>query len=400
MTTLEAHFDFLDLQAYVSRVLGNAKAIRQVYRMHGGAQKVVYRIDCADGSACVLYVWDLEKNYFQEEILLDGPDERAFGGDSFERANRCLSALGIRTPALYDLNRERSKRYPFDYALVEYVAGPKAEHYLGHPDAATRERVFGALGDMLARMHGTERAWCGKPDCPDLIPGAGADANAGASAGTGAVAGAGTDASADASVSADSDANVMAVVGADAGANSKGRASAEACHMRMLANVKPQLAYAAAHMARIGEFHARLLEHLESLAARIAPRGRYGLIHGELGPDHVLVNDRHEPYLIDIEGAEFMDIEHEHSFLEFRFGEDYRYLRREGLDADRMAFYRFRHHLSLIAGGLKLLHRGFPDQAFARGLADHHAACALRSIEVQGGGRKGGRPGGLREMEG
>ena len=55
---------------------------------------------------------------------------------------------------------------------------------------------------------------------------------------------------------------------------------------------------------------------LHELESRIDSRKRYGFIHGELGPDHVLVTDRLEPYLIDIEGAQFFDIEHEHTFLE------------------------------------------------------------------------------------
>jgi hypothetical protein len=46
-----------------------------------------------------------------------------------------------------------------------------------------------------------------------------------------------------------------------------------------------------------------------------------GFIHGELGPDHILVNESLTPFLIDIEWAMFFDIEHEHSFLELRFGD-------------------------------------------------------------------------------
>ena len=55
-------------------------------------------------------------------------------------------------------------------------------------------------------------------------------------------------------------------------------------------------------------------------------------LYMELGPDHVLINDKLEPYLIDIEGTEFFDIEHEHSFLQFRFGDYYRYLKNDTLD--------------------------------------------------------------------
>lgn len=96
----------------------------------------------------------------------------------------------------------------------------------------------------------------------------------------------------------------------------------------------------------------------------------------------MIVTDQLEPCLIDIEGAEFYDIEHEHSFLEMRFGEYYRYLNDVPLDENRKLFYKFHHHLSLISGGLKLVHRGFPDQQLAQGIADHHTDCALQFIEA------------------
>ncbi len=150
------------------------------------------------------------------------------------------------------------------------------------------------------------------------------------------------------------------------------------CHLLKMENAKVQLSYASQHIDSIRANQSKLLDTLYELESRIEPRNRYGFIHGELGPDHVLVNENLEPYLIDIEGAAFFDIEHEHTFLEIRFRDYYRYLKNDSLDHDRMLFYRFHHHISLTSGGLKLLHRGFPDQQFAKGLADHHSRCALR----------------------
>jgi hypothetical protein len=146
-------------------------------------------------------------------------------------------------------------------------------------------------------------------------------------------------------------------------------------------NAKRELAYASQHIGSIGANQSKLLDIMYELESRIEPRSRYGFIHGELGPDHVLINANLEPYLIDIEGAGFFDIEHEHSFLEFRFGDFYRYLMKDTLDPHRMLFYRFHHHIGLTAGGLQLIHRGYPDQQFAKGIADHHSRCALRFIE-------------------
>lgn len=84
--------------------------------------------------------------------------------------------------------------------------------------------------------------------------------------------------------------------------------------------------------------------------------------------------------MIDIEGAMFYDIEYEHSFLELRFGEHYRYLKNENLDRNRMLFYKLYHHISCTAGGLKLLHRGHPNKKLAKEIADYNYRSALKFI--------------------
>lgn len=321
---ITCHLDQDDLQDYMGKVFGTDYIVAHVSKMHGGAQKVVYKIDCSNGFSCVLYVWDLSMNYFEEEIANDDRNEQSYGSDLFETNNKYLTQHGIQTPALYNLNKERS-RYPFDYALVEYIDGHKAETYFHHSDSRAQDKVFQRLGDMLSSMHTNERHIFGK-------------------------------------------------------LNHSGINLENAHHMQM-ENAKMQLSFASQHMESIGSNQSKLLDILYELESRIKPRTQYGFIHGELGPDHVLVNDKLEPFLIDIEGAMFFDIEHEHSFLEFRFGDFYRYLKKDMLDPHRMLFYRFHHHISLTSGGLKLLQRGFPDQQFAKDLADHHSRCAMGFIE-------------------
>lgn len=142
-----------------------------------------------------------------------------------------------------------------------------------------------------------------------------------------------------------------------------------------------QLSYASEYIDVIRRNQGKLLDMLYNLESKIEPRSRYGYIHGELGPNHVLVTDQLEPCLIDIEGAGFYDIEHEHSFMEFRFGDFYRYLKNDNLDVNRKLFYQYHHHLSLISAGLKLVHRGYPDQQTAKGITDYHTRRALQFIE-------------------
>ncbi|MFC5528195.1 phosphotransferase family protein [Cohnella yongneupensis] len=315
----EAHLTSEQLQNYVAKVFGAGYRVEGIARLHGGAQKVVYKIDCTNGFSCVLYVWDLSQNYFKEDILNEPAFQQSYGGGLFAMNNRYLRQRGIRTPELYDMNRDRDW-HAFDYALVEYVHGQKAQAYF-QEETTVRHELFQRVGDMLSEMHAIERDVYGAADY--------------------------------------------------SGSNDK------PCYELQREHAKMSLEYASRHMVSVRDNYSRLLDKLDELEAAIQPRSHYGLIHGELGPDHILVDDQLQPYLIDIEGAGYFDIEHEHSFLGIRFGEYYRYLENNNLDTNRMAFYRYCHHLSLTSGGLKLLHRNFPDQSFAKGLADYHSRCAF-----------------------
>ena len=155
---ITCHLDQADLQDYMGKVFGTGYLVASVSKMHGGAQKVVYKIDCSNGFSCVLYVWDLTMNYFQEEIANKDINEQSYGSDLFELNNNYLTQHGIQTPSLYDLNKERN-RYPFDYALVEYLDGHKAEVYFNHSDSRVQDKVFQRLGDMLTGMHTNKRQY-------------------------------------------------------------------------------------------------------------------------------------------------------------------------------------------------------------------------------------------------
>jgi hypothetical protein len=155
------------------------------------------------------------------------------------------------------------------------------------------------------------------------------------------------------------------------------RASGDSCEQLVLARADEDLAEAAERDPRIGSAAASLHERLQELAARVAPRTRHGLIHGELGPDHVLVDASGHPVLIDVEGLMFFDVEWEHVFLELRFGDQYPVLSRPGLDPARLGLYRLAMRLSLVAGPLRLLDGDFPHPTLMREIAEHNAKEAL-----------------------
>jgi hypothetical protein len=137
--------------------------------------------------------------------------------------------------------------------------------------------------------------------------------------------------------------------------NVGGGADVRSCEEVVLERALGDLADAATRVEPMGEARDRLGEAVNELSAAVRPRADYRLIHGELGPDRVPVDDQGEPVLIDIEGLMFFDVEWEHTFLQLRFGEHDRWFRRGHLDEARMRFYRLAMHLSLVAGPLRLL---------------------------------------------
>lgn len=87
---------------------------------------------------------------------------------------------------------------------------------------------------------------------------------------------------------------------------SQNKTSLEKCYQLQLINAKINLDYACENIKKIEESRSKLLDKLYELESMIKPRSCYSFIHGELGPDHIIVNDKLEPYLIDIEGADFL----------------------------------------------------------------------------------------------
>jgi hypothetical protein len=140
------------------------------------------------------------------------------------------------------------------------------------------------------------------------------------------------------------------------------------------------LAESAARVDEIAAAADRLETALRERHATIGPRDSHSLIHGELGPDHVLVDADDNPVIIDIEGVMYLDVEWEHVFLRLRFGDDYRHLAVDDLDPDRLRFYRLAQYLSLVEGPLRILDGDFPHPAHMRAIADGNIRNALREL--------------------
>jgi hypothetical protein len=329
--------DQLAAAAHAAR--GAGRRLIGASRLRGGSKKGVYRLTFNDATTAIAYVWaDAENSWPGEQISgaekLADPLSPASGLDLFEAAHRCLESLGIRTPRVWLIDRSQ-RYYPADIAVVEDVPGESLEGLLRRrPRDATE--TLERLARTLERMHKHRAPGFGKVA---LIEGGGA---------------------------------------------APYRSCEQVVHERALGD----LAEAAARDARIMDVRDRLEDTIHALAAAVRPRSEYGLIHGELGPDHVLVDRSGDPVLIDIEGLMYFDVEWEHAYLRMRFGEQYRRLREDGLDERRLAFYPLAMRLSLVAGPLRLLDGGFPDRDAMMKIAEHNLRQVL-AFPPEGGRRDG-----------
>jgi hypothetical protein len=309
--------------------LGGGRRLETVERVAGGSKKGVYRLVMDDATTAIAYLWDSAENYWpaaEGDDDLTDPFSPGCGLGLFQAAHARLDALGVRVPTIRLIDGD-GRHGPADLAIVEDLPGESLEKLLARdPDAAAP--VMARLAESLRAMRCHRAPAYGK----------------------------------------------VAVV--DGGGTSRGRS----CEEVVLGRALRDLAEAASRDPRIAAARDRLQERLLVLAAAVRPRAEYAVVHGELGPDHVLVDVDGNPVAIDIEGLMYFDVEWEHVFLRIRLHDAYQRLAADGLDEDRLALYMLAQRLSLTAGPLRLLDGDFPDRAFMAGIAEHNLKQALELL--------------------
>jgi hypothetical protein len=323
--------------------LGSRCPVASVTRLAGGSKKGVYRLGCSGGFSAVLYVWSAAEDFWPASGGGGGGADagvfaHASGLGLFSAASQRLTEAGVRVPLVY-LTDASQALYPADIALVEDVGGGTLEELLA-ADPSAAAPVMERLGEMLRPMWGRRAARVGKvADVPEFGDSA---------------------------------------TGAPEALGSVGPSSERIVLERALG----QLAGAADRVPSVASVRPRLDETLRALAASVRPRASYGLIHGELGPDHVSLDDRGQPVVVDIEGAMYFDVEWEHAFLRLRFGRDYEWLRVSGLDQHRLSLYALALDLSLIEGPLRLLDGDYPDREEMLAIAGWAVGRVLRTANA------------------
>ena len=319
----------------VRAAFGGARRLVGVERLRGGTRKGVFRLHLDDDSSVVLYRWSAAENYWPDETRpadpLDPANPFAAGeGPQLFLANqRLLSELGVPTPRVLLLDPGH-ELLPDDFALVSDGVGGRLEELLADAPVAAGP-VLDELVRALTVMHRHTAPGFGK------------------------------------------------VLLVESGYRDRRRAERV-----VLERALRQLGQCVARVPEIAAAGPELVELLHARAAAIEPRERYGLIHGELGPDHVLLDADRRPMLIDIEGLMYFDVEWEHVFLRIRFGEQYPRLSTVELDPARLALYELAQHLSLVAGPLRLLDGDFPDREFMLAIVAGNQARVLAAVGRQG----------------
>ena len=321
--------DAESLSPVVRAAFDGSRRLVNVERLAGGSKKGAYRLTMDDGGTALVYAWNDSEDYWQGVLpeAVDDPADpfsHSSGLPLLEAAARRLASAGVRCPGILLTDRSRTL-YPADIAVVEDVTGGSLETLLDK-DPAAAERPLSVLAGWLAAMAAVRSPSLGK------------------------------------------------VAFIDAG----GRSAWTSCERAVLDRALAELSEIAGRDQRAAGAQGRLEEMLHSLAKPIVPREAWALVHGELGPDHVLLDHRGEPVLIDIEGTKYFDVETEHVWARLRFGEHYPKLSQGSLDEDRLRFYQLCMHLNLVAGPLRIADTSHPKREWFLSVAEHHLQCALQ----------------------
>jgi hypothetical protein len=308
-------------EQWLRRSIGSSP-VAGAERLAGGSKKGVYRIRMDDGSSVVLYSWDGSENYWPEaEPDPANPFADASGAALFRDGYDALRGLDVPVPQLLAFDDDPAD-LPFAAAVVEDITGGSLEAALAR--APDRSAVaLGRLAEALERLHSSRRDDIGKLSHP--VPG-------------------------------------------------------QSCELVATQRARRHLDAAAQQLPELAAEQPALVAVLDRLLGAVPPRRDHRLIHGEIGPDHVLLDHAGQPYLIDIEGLMYFDVEWEHAFLRLRLREHYEPLRVDGLDESRLRLYTLCLHLSLVAGPLLLLGGSHPEQQEFDSIMRSHLAAVLGHV--------------------
>jgi len=286
------------INRYIKDIFGNRRSVQGVKKLLGGVQKSTYKVDCNTGEQIILHIWDVVDDLFYEKKDHVKKKMIANSAEQLKINNDFLIKNGINTPQIFKIDVSKEE-YPYEFAFVEYINNGDISEIVYGKESQERELVLNNLQKEIIKLHSCKRDFHGK---------------------------------------------LM---------NQK--KTEESFIKRIYDIALHDLEYSIKHYKDIDKNKDKIISCLQEYMSKLKVRKEFSLIHNELGPEHVLMNKDYDVFLIDIEGLLYADIELEHAYLNFRFDKGYSYLKRQGLDHDRLIFYKLYLHLSYLYGHLKIL---------------------------------------------
>lgn len=302
-------------------IFGEEYVLDTMERMLGGAQKYTYLAKCTNGFAFVIYQWGEDTTYFE-----DNGDSAMFCSSSaelFQKNNDLMRTHGVLTPKLFYMDRSRST-CDYDYAFVEYIDGHDMDYIMeNEPDRL--QKVIESLNKNIDKLHSIKNEVAGQIGRMQT-----------------------------------SDFDILSYE---------------------LEGMRANSSYLQENDKDYAKMYLQVVEKAAACVEKLEKRKEYTFTHGELGPNHVIVDKDDNAYLIDIEGAKYYDVEQELSFLDMRFDKKIRTVDNEDNET-RMLFYLIGHCLSNMRGAIELKQKGYYDMDDVNGMIDffHDQVEALHSL--------------------
>ncbi|MHA2283538.1 MAG: phosphotransferase [Promethearchaeota archaeon] len=294
--------------------------ISSIEEIKGGTRKKVLLVKCqAPEDVYLLYVWYNENRYFTEGE--DGKESYMFNlraPELFAMNTEFLLDAGVRVPKILGRGTLRAC---LEYAFVEHIGGGNFLQYATSLPVIEKHSLLKDVNELLRTLHSQRRSY------PGLL----------------------TDSPRRPTWTVDF----------------------------VLQKVKHDVELISRWHKEIKAAKPRILDLLRQRRQAIQDRAQYNLVHGEAGPEHILVDHDGKPYLIDVEHVHFSNIESDHASLELLFGEDYRFLSRDDLDPFMMDFYRLALHIVYARGASQLVKKGYHDQDMAKRMMKKNLSAIL-----------------------
>lgn len=290
----------------IKEIFGENYELVSMEGILGGAQKHTYRAVCSNGFSFVVYQWDQSTTYFEKN---DADIFCSSSAELFQLNNALMRENHVLTPELYYMDKSRLEG-DFEYAFVEYIDGHDMDYIKEHQPERL-PAIWESLRRIITHLHNI------KSNCPGQL---------------------------ERMLDADFDIGSYELNG-----------------------MRENCLYLQKHDPEYEKYYLNAYNKAKEYLNKFKKRDSYRFIHGELGPNHVMVDANNNAYLIDIEGAKFCDVEEELGFLNMRFDEKV-YSSSYDIDENRMLFYYIGHCFGNMSGAIELKEKNYYDMDDINGM--------------------------------